>query len=87
MDGDPQNSHVSEDSVDTMITVFVHKLRSDSPAERAGLKEGDKIFSINSQRITNCNFSDLKVILDSIDDELSVVISPKTDDVLQSYVS
>ena len=79
---------VSDDSsLDVMTTVFVHKVLPDGVAEQVGLRVGDKVFSIGGERVTNASHEDVVSLLKLQEEELVMVVCPKSDDVLQLSVS
>ena len=85
-DGDGSNGS-DDSSLDVMTTVFVHKVYPDGAAERVGIREGDKVFSIGGERITSASREDVVSLLKLQEEELVMVVCPKADDVLQLSVS
>ena len=70
-----------------MTTVFVHKVLPDGAAEQVGLQVGDKVFSIGGERVTSASHEDVVSLLKLQEEELVMVVCPKSDDVLQLSVS
>ena len=70
-----------------MTTVFVHRVLPDGVAEQVGVREGDKVFSIGGERITSASREDVMALLKMQEEELVMVVCPKSDDVLQLSVS
>lgn len=91
LDDNRAGSHVSggsdDSSLDIMTTVFVHKVQPDGAAQRVGVREGDKVFSIGGERITSASHEDVVALLKMQEEELVMVVCPKADDVLQLSVS
>ena len=57
------------------------------PAARGGIKKGDKVFSINGERITSSDYNSITSLIRSAGEEMSLLLTPKSDDVLQLSVS
>jgi hypothetical protein len=76
-------SATTGDSGDILTTLFVYKVQVGGPAARGGIKKGDKVFSINGERITSSDYNSITSLIRSAGEEMSLLLTPKSDDVLQ----
>ena len=75
------------ESGDILTTLFVVGVQKGGPADRSRVKKGDKVFSINGERITSADFSSITSLIQSAGEEITLLLTPKSDDVLQLSVS
>ncbi|CAF0744593.1 unnamed protein product, partial [Didymodactylos carnosus] len=66
-----------------MDTIFVKEVRQDGEAYQAGLRQGDRILSVNDQAITGKSYSQVIAMIQNTPGDLVLTVVPKEDDVLQ----
>ena len=52
-------------SLEPMDTIFVKQVKEGGPAERAGLRTGDRIVSVNGESVTGKTYSQVIALIQS----------------------
>ncbi|CAF0921348.1 unnamed protein product, partial [Didymodactylos carnosus] len=76
------NSTTSQDLL-PMDTIFVKEVRQDGQAYQAGLRQGDRILSVNDQTINGKSYSQVIAMIQNTPGDLVLSVVPKEDDILQ----
>jgi C-terminal processing protease CtpA/Prc len=63
LDNIEDNGNNTNENLQTMDTIFVKEVRLDSPAYKSGLRQGDRILSVNNQPIHGKTYSQVIAII------------------------
>lgn len=66
-----------------MDTIFVKSIRDGGPAQRAGLRPGDRILCVDKQPIRGWPYSHVVQLIQQASNTLTLHVVPKEADVLQ----
>ncbi|CAF3800055.1 unnamed protein product [Adineta steineri] len=66
----------------SMDTIFVKEVRHDSPAYKAGLRQGDRILTVNDQLIQGKTYAQVISLIQNTPHDLILNVLPKEDDVI-----
>ncbi|XP_064648603.1 rho GTPase-activating protein 23-like [Lineus longissimus] len=68
---------------DPVDTIFVHHVKHDGPAHEAGLKDGDRILTVNGQSLAGRSYAKVIELIKTNDSTLRLLVVPRSEDILQ----
>ncbi|UJR10848.1 hypothetical protein I4U23_015036 [Adineta vaga] len=86
---DDDDGITRHENLQYLDTIFVKDVRRNSPAYKAGLRQGDRILSVNDQSIYGKTYAQVIAIIQNTPYDLVLNVLPKEDDLtsLNSYQS
>ncbi|CAF3382596.1 unnamed protein product [Rotaria sp. Silwood1] len=74
--------NIHNENLQSTDTIFVKEVRTDSPAYKAGLRQGDRILSVNDQSIRGKTYSQVIAIIQNTPNDLTLNVIPNEDDTI-----